>query len=479
MRQPLGLVACVAIVAALTVTCARGDRSSPVHLIEKGALTEGERKYGLAPTPSREVTYQPDVILVGGGADAIRGLSANGLVWTIDARADHAGDLVPGKIMFLTGRAVGRVLAVQQNGANLDVVLGPVDLTEVVRDAHITIDEPINLDEAIENTLSDFPGMTAPASPLSARRSIPSAVAPMQASFVLAPAAAPGTSQAKVIHFTTYPIVGSSGIGVRSSYDGNGLRIVAEATVHLNDPRLRVNLDITGGKVRVAELELTGGAGLTLQLDAAAGNEHFTNLSEHIQVPADLSIPIVAALPFAATVRQSFIIKTAFGVKNSNLHVKGDYAFDTSFRLGFRDGAFRLSGPTQSDFTTRESAVQSIHGVSLGASGLVLAHQVKVIVGIGAFGFATGPYLGLNSSMGASRGSDLGAGLVVCRGASIDVGMVGGIGYSIPKPITDAINFILGLFKAGKITGFGGIETQPVKLLHGDAVNPPVKACTG
>ena len=39
---------------------------------------------------------------------------------------------------------------------------------------------------------------------------------------------------------------------------------------------------------------------------------------------------------------------------------------------------------------------ETLDGISLGVNGLVFAHA-KIIVGIGAFGFVTGPYVGYNT----------------------------------------------------------------------------------
>jgi hypothetical protein len=106
--------------------------NGPPHQLTKSEMSEAEQKYGIAPIPDPSVTYQPAVILVGGGAEAIRELSPNGFMWTIDGSAPHANELVPGKIFFMTGRAVGRVLDVRKDGGNLVVTVGPVDITEVI-----------------------------------------------------------------------------------------------------------------------------------------------------------------------------------------------------------------------------------------------------------------------------------------------------------------------------------------------------------
>src|ERR1700682_2287140 len=112
----------------------------PPRQLKKSDLTEAEQKYGIAPVPDNTVTYQPDVIIVGGGAEAIRAQNPNGFMWTIDGDAPHARELAPGKVFFMTGRAVGRVLDVRKDGADLIVTVGPVTLTEIFREAHIHIE---------------------------------------------------------------------------------------------------------------------------------------------------------------------------------------------------------------------------------------------------------------------------------------------------------------------------------------------------
>jgi hypothetical protein len=71
----------------------------------------------------------------------------------------------------------------------------------------------------------------------------------------------------------------------------------------------------------------------------------------------------------------------------------------------------------------------------------------------------TGPYLGYVAAVGISRGSDA-AGLLVgrtCKGAILNVDLQVGVGYSIPRPVTDVINFILRSFNLREIQGTGGL----------------------
>jgi hypothetical protein len=127
--------------AALLLGCQRATQpGTPVPNSSAGspaALSQAETRYGVSPKLDKRVTYQPDVIVMEHGAEAIRGPSTDGFTWAIDANAQGASDIQPDKIVFATGRVVGRVLKVVRKGNNLDVTLGPVELTDVIKEAHI------------------------------------------------------------------------------------------------------------------------------------------------------------------------------------------------------------------------------------------------------------------------------------------------------------------------------------------------------
>jgi hypothetical protein len=480
------------VVLFIAVTIAAGcgrrqsSRSGPARQLKKSELTAAELKYGIAPIPDPSVTYQPDVIVVGGGADAIRAQSSNGLIWTIDGSAAHAAELVPGKIFFLTGRAVGRVLDVRKEGSNLVVVVGPVDITEVIREAHLSIQVPIDFGEAIAYRAPDFPGTVTQASPIaSAERpwngSSPKVmhVAYDQGSPAGEGQAAPVPDVSNLVHFTMAPFASSSGLGVRATSDGGGLMLGAEASVHVAEPELKVNLDISsGGKVREANVELTGAAGLTMKFTASTDVGRKANVHGRFYPDTDFSLPVtgLGGFPFAVTVRQQFIIKTALGVRNASLSATGDYTFNGSFKVGYSRGTWSVFGPI--GFAAKESLLQTMGGVSLGDSGLIMMHQLKVIVGIGAVGFVAGPYFAVNSSVGVTRQSDIT--MLHCREATVRVSLLGGVGYAIPRPVTDAINFFLSALNISyRVTGDGGLSSKPMTIIESSGKAPPSKACTG
>jgi len=334
-------------------------------------LTEAERAWGVAPVPSPSVTYQPDVVMVGGGPAAVRGMSPDGLTWTLDGGAERAGEIVPGKIVFVTGRVVGRVLGVTRQSGTVAVVLGPVELTDVIKEAAISVRQPVDFSKALVYTQNDPVGASTPVDPIAqATEPGPAGARPVLASYpardgpwppdgaiVSSPVVVYGEPQGGYVRtqsgqpvtvrkFTVYPVMGSDGIGLHMSSDADGIRLTGDVRLRLAQPTLNFDLDIKGGKIRKALVRLDGAAGLLLKFEAGSEKGFSANVNERIVVPVDFSLPITGlSVPFAVTVRQQFIIKTAFS-GTTGLKATGDYSFGGSFSAGYQNGKFEIGGPT-------------------------------------------------------------------------------------------------------------------------------------
>jgi len=98
VRKAVGLF----VVVAMAVAACSAGTSHPSSARATGPLTAAEQKYGLAPDPHADVTYQPDVVVVGGGANSVRSADADGLTFTLDPGAPRINDLAIGKVMVLT-----------------------------------------------------------------------------------------------------------------------------------------------------------------------------------------------------------------------------------------------------------------------------------------------------------------------------------------------------------------------------------------
>lgn len=209
-------------------------------------------------------------------------------------------------------------------------------------------------------------------------------------------------------------------------------------------------------------------------MDFTAGSELglHANTQSQVSVPLDFSIPLGGPLPLALNWRQEFILKTAFSARNSTLSAKAEYAFSGGLGFVYRPGHFTVNTPGTITATT--DAVDNVNGISVGVSGLVLAYQAKLILGLGAFGFATGLELGLNASWGITNGSAIG--IVKCRQATLTMTGTVGIGWSIPRALAAVVNTILSIFHT-KIPSSGGLRSAPATISSRRDYAPPNRIC--
>jgi hypothetical protein len=145
-------------------------QATVIHPIDPHTLSESQIKFGVAPRRDPSVEYQPDIILMENGDKAIKSVATDGLSWTFDANAPQVSDFQEGKIVFATGRAVGRVLSLNRQGDTVKVILGPVQITDVIRNGNFEMDENINLSNMISYVAPDYPQPPDPDQPKTTSR---------------------------------------------------------------------------------------------------------------------------------------------------------------------------------------------------------------------------------------------------------------------------------------------------------------------
>ena len=483
------------------VSAASGSDAAGTNVPANVAANVAALRYGAVPTRNSSVTYQPDVVIVDGGANAIRSVSSDGLTWIIKGDAGHAKDLAVGKILFVTSRSAGRILAIQPAGADLAVTIGPVQLTDVIQKADIDYNRPLDLGSMMFYSAPDLPGgstvpVDSPASSAAPDSAAPDSAAPDSASaraattdqsgtLVLPPVALMADSVAKTLPLPTFgsspaasidgfsltPAASAAGLGVKFAYSNHGILLSGTALLHLNAPTLRFHITIDNG-VKSVSMRLDGAAGLTVSFDAGIDAANVYALDRRVEIPVDISIPIGGPTPLTITIRQTLLFKTAFAAKKATLSGNGDFTFSGGFGIEYSNGSLTPLGPL--GFSGIPAFVDSIGGESVGINGLIIGYQLRMIVGIGAFGFAAGPSFTLVGRVGVTNTAAEAA--IPCKYGVVNVQLGVGLGYSLPQVITSAINAILSTLNIKAISSSAAIETFATIINKGLSV-PDTHGC--
>jgi hypothetical protein len=468
------------------------DSSAPASGGSPQAQDAAFDTYGYGAKPSG-VDYQPDVVVVGGGASMIRSASANGLVWTIAKAAPGASKLKVGSVMLMTSVAAGRVVEMHAEGDSIVVTLAPIDVTDVLRNGSIDVDQPLDASEVNYQSIPDLPwdASDPDTGDLPSTQITPTsfgghgtfvaepAVAELPA--VAQPAAAPPApgsmpyatksgGDVTISDWKISPISSATKLGLAIERQGT-LKVGISFAFSTDNLRIHGIDTVSNGQTTRSGFQVTGITGLTVSLDAGAAGGSSDNKKIKIELPIELNIPIppspaTGGLPMNIKVKYKFIVETAITGNNSTMVAAGKWGL--AGPIGF-DGT-KLLAPT---FTVQQSIIDSLSGITLGPSGIVLAIDMKFQVGIGTAALSAGPFATITVALGLTNGSSLGAPLARCRGASLDMKGGAGVGLELSEA---AIPILKALLPKGTKFKYS-IETSTT-LLHRAQVVPDVPLCT-
>jgi hypothetical protein len=530
--------------------------------IKLSDLTESERRFGVAPKRGPGIVYQDGIVLMEHGDQAIRSFSSNGLSWTFDANAPQVNEIQPGKIVFATGRAVGRVLALERHGDQVSAILGPVQLTDLVKSGKFAYNQPLDLNSAIAFVAPDYPGAvnsslmqsSTPGAQSSIRsgsgspgwhvaqyyvvsdtgkwtpmrtvtgsrgrsgkpalfrtnfhpstqrmaRAMQAAAPPVPVppippptlpapsvpspgnlgNFVPAPIPFPYPSL-PMIPFNglqATPCANCGGLGVKLYEERNGLRVWISVVFHLDHPKVLFYANIQNGGI-VANLQLVGGAGVTVTLDAASSPQFQGNINQIGLIPLDITVPIGGLLiPLQICLSQSIDLESAFSAKTSTLHGEGGIGLDGEIMADY-DNGWNITAPHGE---VKQNLAGMVSGISVGINSMVFAINQRLMVGVGAFSFATGPYVDLISSITSLKGSSIATTLLsrtpICAQGTFNMSLGAGIGYSMPKVVANVINTVLGWFGVKPIKSSGSIIAIPKRKTLIDHRDELPNGCSG
>ncbi len=396
-----------------------------------------EFAYGRAPVAGGGIKYRSDVVLVGGGAGVVRGVSGDSMTWSIDKDAPRLDELKPGKVMFLTGKAVGRVLNLEPDGDVVKVTLGPVDLTDVISDGTISVKAPIDVKAMTFQAYPNLPGLDDTSRTGTSNRPAPNwDVTP--AAYATGPddPALPPPSTGSSVEATVGPFAAEvsrkvtgnqSEFALKLGYTKAGVTVGVEFSTTMTKPQVDANLGFADGSVTRQDLRIDGLKDISVKLISGSETGLSGNFKSRIEVPIELNFPLPTPVPLTISIRFKAIVETAFSAKNSTLEAKGKVTLDGP--LGFAGGKGIV--PTA---TVTESPIDNITGISVGVTGVVVAAQMKVLVGLGIPAALAGPFAAITISYGLTNGSSIG--IVQCKQVTLDVVAGYGAGYTLAPTLS-------------------------------------------
>jgi hypothetical protein len=457
------------------------------QFLDPKKMTASELQYGVAPKRDPRVTYAPDIILMEQGDQAIRIAGRDGMTWSFDAKAPHVDEFQEGRIVFATGRAVGRVVKMSSNGTLVTVKLAPVQITEVVKEGHFLIDSDLDVKSLITYEAPDFPalmdlnetqpnstgwsessGEQAPRLLRTAflrvmQNSLPSGLGSLDPPLEVPPAVANVEGALPQINLSDFmkavPIAGADGsVGANFSYNKNGTWVDVTGKIVLGNAHIKFELDIQNFHVVTFGIDLGGATSLVVALSATSDINQVININQQVTLPTDIYMPIpVAGLPLALTFHVSFSIATAFSAKRSAFTATGEYGISGDIFIGKKNGQF-MPAPQLHPVAKTEIA-NSIKGISVGMNSLVAGVSVRPMVGIGAFGFNTGVFVGVDFSGSVLKQSDIV--MAKCRAGYVKGFLDSGVGYQLSRKFLAVINGILSVFTKYKIPDSGVLIPGP------------------
>ncbi len=454
------------------------------HALRAVDLSPTELKYGVAPKQAPGLIYRDGIVLLENGDKLVRRDGGDGMTWMLDASDPKVAALKTGDIVFATSRCVGRVLSAQRDGGNLQLILGPVQLTDLIKQGNFHYDQPVDLDAMVRYSAPDYPG--APNSDVQQKMAsltndgspwwndpdataadtrlaeaiwhpggsgdagwlrtgdipgVPGVDLPHDPGFGEAARNAPPPTVDMVNGMQMYTCsFDCGGLGLKLYQEKDGVKVWLNAVFHLANPHLVFDLSVSPNLSVNAHVELSGGTGFTTTFDAIAAQDMRANIKETGSVPMEATIPLGGmGVPLTAMFQQSFSLSTGFSARTSVLHAKGDFAASGALTMDYKHGFWDIP-PLQ--MTLRNNLADAVSGISVGINSLVFAVDQRLLVGVGGLGFATGPYVNLISDVTALKQASQ---AVDCRQGTFGMQLGGGIGYAMPKVVAKVINFFLGL----------------------------------
>lgn len=477
-RRPLvAMVAVAALALASLTACVQAPSSATAP-----PDTPAEHaRYGTPANPDgHTLELQKDVVVVGGGRNAVWGASSDGTTWTLDSNAPGMSDLAVGKVMLATGFATGRVAQITKHGDRTDVILAPIALTDLVKNGEVKFDQDVKPGDLQVQGYDG--GSVQAAQPNSQGTYVPSSwirhVDDPSDPLADKPLPVPAKEfSLETDDWTLSGGTGTDGLHFGLETEAAGLKVFANATLlfdalHVNLGTAIVNSVAGGPRGRISGIQ-----GVKVDIQAGSQNQGGDTIKKEFELPFKIPVEsVIGGVPVFMEFSASAVVNAALVGTDATITGAGQWQLGSGLSMNINDQAVTSDGGQ--DLKVVKSVMDSISGIALGGAVFNLGFKVKMLTGVGAPFFGAGVFGTFTVTVGIGIGSALGSPLALCRSASYD--MKAGSGYGVVSESSIVTALLEKIPHIKDVLPDEGLTKQSeTTILHKKQTLPDVPLCQG
>lgn len=422
----------VLILLVLVFTCKSGKESQKAGSINAGKEEDLASHFQLTP----------EAVVIRNGAKVVQKISPDHSTFTLDGSAPGVRDLAPGKVMLISGVDAGKVMAIRNEGKDVVVTVGPVKITDVIRNGTIEWQpkdmdmsrgtwiniapgskqsnlspslrrSPFAPDEIFEGTLyaddtnpedqePNTNDQEKPKPPHQHKATITVGPWKLEVTFVepgtlrlygarqLYSNKLAGSGQTQIQPWSVF-LVGTPGNtpppkpeAVAKFYAG------VSVDINMGDLRSSGIIKVKDGEINHYVVDMPVNGSIDINANAGAGDSPAFVPRGVIEIPLEFSIPIDVGVPMYVAIKYNFFIQPELPTKGSQITLKWHSDFHGKIHMDYAPGS-ASSGQTVIELSEPASPTHEITSPpSLGVITVVFAAQMpRIAVGLGITSAAT------------------------------------------------------------------------------------------
>ena len=494
--SPRSLVA-AAVAAALVLASLTSCTPTPSSPTAPPDSAEQYARWGAPANPDGSIELQSDVVVVGGGRNAVWGASSDGTTWTLDSNAPGMKGLAVGKVLLATGYATGRIAQITAHGDRTDVVLAPIAITDLIKNGEVKFDQDVK-PGALEvqgfdggsvsdvapgtNTSSLDTGTTAgtTAGFGSVAAANFNAVPPAADVDPLADKPLPFPAKQFSKETDDWTLSGGTaadGLHFAIETEAAGLKISGSAVLLFDALHVNLGTVITNSVAGGTKGQLSGIQGVKVDLAAGTNNQGGETFKKEFELPFEIPVQaVIGGVPVFMKFTTSMIVSAALVGTNATITGAGQWTLGNGLDVKVDGETINADGAQ--DLKVVHSIMDSISGIAIGGAVFNLGFKLRLLMGVGSPFFGAGGFVTLSVTVGIGIGSALGSPIVVCRSASYDMKFSTGVGLfsdsAIVSSLLEKIPHIKDLLPDKDLT-----KESVKSLLHKTQTLPENGVCVG